>query len=129
AAHEDIEGAVTDLRPGMNRDVALREHGHPAHPLRRELVGVDVEERRSAGLDAVAEGLLDPVLVIEAGAVDHLDDEVGACEGLAVPADEMVLTLLREEVLNCCRLGGTAVDGHGIAAVSGLAAADRVLVG
>src|SRR3546814_7136469 len=60
AAHEDVERGIAGFRPGVDRDVRLRQHRHAGNTVvRREMMQVDVQQRRLGRLDAFAQSVLD----------------------------------------------------------------------
>ena len=60
AAHEHIERGIAVFGPAMDRDMRLGEHRHPRYaPIRREVVEMDVQERRTGDLDATSQRMLD----------------------------------------------------------------------
>ena len=65
------------------------------------------EQRRAAGVYAIAERLLDAHLVVETMAVDHLDNEVATREhtSVVVPNEVVVSRLIEEIAGEVFRLG------------------------
>jgi hypothetical protein len=60
AAHEDIEGGIAVFGPAVNRDMRFGEHRHARHStVRREVMEMDVQERRSSDLDATSKRRFD----------------------------------------------------------------------
>ena len=60
AAHEHIERGITVFRPAMDRDVRLGENRDTRYPtIRREVVKMNVQERRAGDLDTSSERMLD----------------------------------------------------------------------
>src|SRR5690606_33730493 len=71
------------------------EHRHAAHAaIRLERVQVNVQERRSGGLHAVHERLLDVLEVIEPLGLVEVDDQMRARAFHPIDLDEMVRGLL-----------------------------------
>ena len=60
AAHEDVDRDVGAFRPGLDGDMAFREHGHAGDTsIRREAMEVDIDERRAGRLHGAAQRRLD----------------------------------------------------------------------
>src|SRR5262245_1095870 len=95
AAHEDVDGGVVRLRPGMDRDVALGEHGHAGDTaVRLEVVQVHVQQRGAGGGDAAAQRVLDVIDVVQPIGLVEVDDEMRAGAPHPVPHHEMIVALL-----------------------------------
>ena len=49
-AGEHIDGCIARLGPGVNRDVGFRQQGQASHALRLELMGDQIQQRRTSAL-------------------------------------------------------------------------------
>src|SRR3546814_7675552 len=85
AAHEDVERGIAGFRPGVDRDVRLRQHRHAGNTVvRREMMQVDVQQRRLGRLDAFAQSVLDVGEIVDALGAPKVDDKMRSGETLAV---------------------------------------------
>src|SRR3546814_2425469 len=95
AAHEDVERGIAGFRPGVDRDVRLRQHRHAGNTVvRREMMQVDVQQRRLGRLDAFAQSVLDVGEIVDALGAPKVDDKMRSGETLAVALNKEVLALL-----------------------------------
>src|SRR5262249_9668625 len=110
AAHEYIDRRVAGIRPSMYRNVALGQHGHARHPIRVEMMQVDVQEGGLGRGDATAQRRIDQVDVVKTGRTAQIDDQVHAGATNAVSSCKMVVALFGLHGLDyrnvCDFLGG-----------------------
>lgn len=122
AAHEDVEGRVADFGPCVAGNVGFREDRHGGNALRREAVGMQVQERGAGGFCGVAQGLFDERLIIEMVGVVQVDDEVGAGVNLSPFAGQMFGGRRGDVISHGGKMGGerrAAQGGKGRIGASG----------
>src|SRR4029079_9119690 len=91
-AHEYVDGGVGALRPCVDRDVALRKHGHARDPAaRRGAVNVDLKKRRPRRRGSVAQRRLDYFDVVKIRCLPEIDDKMRSGEAQAISLDEVVV--------------------------------------
>jgi hypothetical protein len=103
AAHEDVERRVTRLWPGVDRDVALRQHRDPGHAARLKMVQVNVQERRAGSFNAAPQRRLDMIDIIEPFGAVQIDDQMHASAVNTIANGEVVLA--RKILPAFCRRG------------------------
>src|SRR3546814_18116476 len=98
-SHEDVERGIAGFRPGVDRDVRLRQHRHAGNTVvRREMMQVDVQQRRLGRLDAFAQSVLDVGEIVDALGAPKVDDKMRSGETLAVALNKEVLEIGRAHV-------------------------------
>ena len=91
AAHEDVDRRIAALGPGVDRDMRLGEHRHARDAAAiAEVMKEEVEQRRPAILDGVAQGRVDRRDAVERIRVPQLDEQMGAGVFEAVFSNEIV---------------------------------------
>jgi hypothetical protein len=80
AAREDVRRQEAELRPGVDRQVALAQDHHSTEALGREVVHASLHDLGSALPGTVFQDTAQAVSIIQESAIDtpHVDEEVGA---------------------------------------------------
>src|SRR3546814_17262868 len=95
----DVERGIAGFRPGVDRDVRLLQHRHAGNTVvRREMMQVDVQQRRLGRLDAFAQSVLDVGEIVDALGAPKVDDKMRSGETLAVALNKEVLEIGRAHV-------------------------------
>ena len=93
SAHEYIERGIACVGPGVNRNVTFRQHGHAGHAVRREMMNVNVQQRRARDFNAASQGRFDMLDVIEPPRAVQIDDQMHARTTHAITNREMALAV------------------------------------
>ena len=94
AAHEDVNGRKLGVRPAMDRDMALREHGHPRHSaLRREVMQVNMQQRSASYFNTTLQRAFDVLEIIKPPSTHQIYEKVVPGKSNAVALDEEVVSL------------------------------------
>ena len=92
AAHENIKSRETPLGPGVHADVRLRQDSDTGYTAAGcEMVQMNVQKRRPTSLDALTQGGLHAIQVVQIPAPPKIQDEMNARKTDTIPLKEMVL--------------------------------------
>src|SRR5260221_407313 len=95
AAHEDVEGREALFRPGVDGDVAFRQHRHAGNAAAVfELVQVNMQQGCARLIHRIDQRGFDPLTVIQALGFPKVDDDVTARIGQTVLGNEMIFLVV-----------------------------------
>jgi hypothetical protein len=92
SAHENIQRRILQLRPCVDRDMTLSEHGNPTDStVRLERMKVDVQESCACDFDAFSQGALHERLIIKSIRIVQVDNQMSARTAHSRSLDKEVL--------------------------------------